>query len=444
MGMANELQCKHKELYEITKNIVDRLMALRMAITLTMTYVEDVYKKHSEKMDTFAISVGVKQKNGDIRIPGDRIFEFMEYERNHRVLSQSIDILPNSYFVAIISQFDAFMGHMLRYYYRCFPGALDNSERQFKYSELASFSSIEEVYSTLVSDEIESVLRRSHTDQFKYLEGKFKVELRKELPCWPDFVEVTQRRNLFVHCDGIVSKQYLSICADNCVQLEKDIKVSKKLTVTPEYYIKATDVIFEIAVKLSQVIWRKVFNNDGGGADKSLIDISFEALCHGDYEAVKRLSLFCSNHIGGRFESEENRLIMLVNCAIANKLAGDAEECERILRSVDWSSRSAKFKLATSILKDDYDDAVSYMHIIGSRGEMSKEAYCTWPLFLRIREDERFKKAYEEIFGEPYAARVSAGGGNENSTVGECKEKEVTSPRQSPRKDKSGKKKKKR
>lgn len=442
--MTKELQCKHSELYEITKNIVDRLMALRMAITLTMTYVEDVYKKYSEKMDAFAISVGEKQKNGDIRIPGDRIFEFMEYERNHRVLSQSIDILPNSYFVAIVSQFDAFMGHMLKYYYKCYPSALDSSERQFKYSELASFSSIEEVYSTLVSDEVESVLRKSHTDQFKYLEGKFKVDLRKELPCWPDFVEVTQRRNLFVHCDGIVSKQYLSICADCGVPIGKDVKVGQKLVVTPKYYIMATDTIFEIAVKLSQVIWRKVFNNEGGGADKSLIDISFEALCNGDYDAVKRLSLFCSKHIGGKYESEENRLIMLVNCAIANKLAGDNEECQRILGTVDWSSRSAKFKLATSILGDQYDDAVSYMHVIGSKGEMSKEAYCTWPLFLKIREDGRFKKAYEEIFGEPYAVRISASGDSGNSSEDVCKGKEVASPRQSPRKDKLGKKKKKR
>ena len=39
---------------------------------------------------------------------------------------------------------------------------------------------------------------------------------------------------------------------------------------------------------------------------------------------------------------------------------------------------------------------------IGKDGEVDKENYRTWPLFLKLRKEDRFKETYKEIFGEEY------------------------------------------
>jgi hypothetical protein len=72
--------------------------------------------------------------------------------------------------------------------------------------------SIEEAKLQLVDKEVEVVLRASHTEQFEWFEKNLSVKLRSGLEIWPTFIELTERRNLFAHGDGVVTQQYLSVC----------------------------------------------------------------------------------------------------------------------------------------------------------------------------------------------------------------------------------------
>src|SRR2546423_10410038 len=63
----------------------------------------------------------------------------------------------------------------------------------------------------------------------------FRTLLRKDLPIWPVFVEVTERRNLFAHCSGKVSAQYLTVCDNHGVKFDgKPPCLNDALDVTPE------------------------------------------------------------------------------------------------------------------------------------------------------------------------------------------------------------------
>ena len=113
-----------------------------------------------------------------------------------------------------------------------------------------------------VEKEIESVLRKSHTEQFDWLENKFGLKLRVDLKVWPVFVEVTERRNLFVHSNGMVSHQYLEVCKRHGSIPDPDIIPGKVLSVTRPYFDAAHECLFEVGVKLAQVLWRKVQPSD--------------------------------------------------------------------------------------------------------------------------------------------------------------------------------------
>ena len=74
-----------------------------------------------------------------------------------------------------------------------------------------------------------------------------------------------------------------------------------------------------------------------------------------------------------------------------------------MMKGMDWSAMSDKFKLSKAVLLDDYETAYKLMRKIGKdQDEMPQEGYKEWPLFNKIRQEKRFKEVYEEIYNEEY------------------------------------------
>ena len=94
----------------------------------------------------------------------------------------------------------------------------------------------------VLEKEIESVLRKSHAEQFSWMESKFSLPLRQGLEIWPKFIEITERRNLYVHTGGIVSSQYLKICKENGLLLP-NTKVGDEISIEPDYFRHAYNII---------------------------------------------------------------------------------------------------------------------------------------------------------------------------------------------------------
>ena len=95
----------------------------------------------------------------------------------------------------------------------CKPDALSMINQDIKFSELSTFTSIEEAKKHLIWREIDLLLRNSHIEHLKWLEKKCKINgLTTDNKWLLNFIEVTERRNLFVHNDGIVNKQYIGVC----------------------------------------------------------------------------------------------------------------------------------------------------------------------------------------------------------------------------------------
>lgn len=196
--------------------------------------------------------------------------EFEIWDKSIKGLGIAHKIIPRSFLVSIISQYDAFLGGIIRAMYYIKPELLNSSERNLSFSQLVRFNSIEEAREHIIEKEVETVLRKSHAEQFAWMETKYDISLRKGLDIWPDFIEITERRNLFVHTNGLISSQYLNVCSDHGVELERDAKVGTELDLPPAYLRHAFNVLFEISVKLAHVLWRKFQPNDREKADVSL------------------------------------------------------------------------------------------------------------------------------------------------------------------------------
>jgi hypothetical protein len=102
-----------------------------------------------------------------------------------------------------------------------------------------------------------------------------------------------------------------------------------------------------------------------------------------------------------KHHDQEMICILTINKALAHYLSDKKEDCKKVLAKHDWSATNDKFKLAISILNEEYEKAIEIMKSIGiSNKHINKDAYREWPLFRKFRKTDEFKAAYKEIFNE--------------------------------------------
>ena len=282
------------------------------------------------------------------------------------------------------------------------PEILSSSEKCISLAQLSTFESISGATDYLVEKEVESVLRLSHSEQFKYLEGRLNIPFNKDLMCWPTFIEVTERRNLFVHTDGKVSTQYLTNCRDQGVKLDSGVKVGSKLLVEQKYFETALDCVLEIGVKLAHVVWRKLQPDDRELADKALNGVAYELICNEEYAHAIEIHRFGTEVIKTH-STEGILLFMRLNKAQAHKWGCEEERCSEIINSIDWTAKDSPLKLARSVLLDDFGQAADVMRAIGNANpDVGKTEYSEWPIFKEFRKSTEFVEAYHEVFDEDF------------------------------------------
>lgn len=344
------------------------------------------------------------QENDDntskLLIPANKFKGFIELNDKVDTTALATRLLPINFVVAFVSQYDAYLGGLIRTMFEAKPELLNNSEKNILFSELIKFNSLEEAREYLIEKEVESALRESHLKQFKWLETKLKIPLRKDLPSFSDFIEITERRNLFVHCNGVVSRQYIDVCKENNVKNIDKVKIGHQLMASSEYFNKCYMVMFEIGVKLGQVIWRKLLPEKLEDADAHLNNVCYELLIKGHFRLALNLLSFATETLK-KHTDQEMLCTFTINKALAHYLSNNKVACIKVIDKHDWSATSDKFKLAISVLKEEYETAIELMKSVGSTNKhLNKDAYREWPLFRQFRKTDEFKKAYLEIFGE--------------------------------------------
>lgn len=393
-----------KNLHKNLETFLRHIDAIRDTLPMTILLIQPYNKKANDDFMKF-LKENVEEIEDDngkkrILIKADESKIFETLERNASTSSLASKIIPESLFVSLISQYDAFLTRLLRAVYEIKPDVLNGSERNLTFSQLVEMNSIENAREFIIDKEIDTVLRKSHSEQFDYLEKHIGLKLREKLPIWQKFIEITERRNLLVHCDGVVSNQYIKNCTEQKCNIEK-IEVGGRLGVEPKYFSEAYECLYEIATKLTHTLWRKLLISDLKNADRELNDICFHLINSNSFELADILLEFScdqKNHF-----NDSLRNVFIINGALSKYLQDKKNDVKKILDKKDWSASSDDFKLAYSVLTDDFEKAYEIMLKIGENGEVDQSDYKQWPLFSKIRNETKFKQTYQDIFKEEYS-----------------------------------------
>lgn len=383
--------------------LLNHLDSIKDTLPMTILLLEPHNKKANNKFEEFIEKNAKKidtengQKTIAVKYEDARVFE--QLSKNSEISKLAMKIIPESLFVSLISQYDSFLNKLLKILFKTRPEYINNSERELSFSQLIQFDSIESAREYVIEKEVETVLRKSHSEHFDYLENKLAIPLRKDLPIWQTFIEVTERRNLFVHCDGVVSNQYLKVCKEHKCDVS-NIVLGKRLNVDLDYFKKAYNCLFELSTKLTHTIWRKLIKDDIENADRSLNEICYHLLTSGQFNLADILLDFACKQTKHFNDSSKN--IFIVNKSLSNYLNKKEDIAKQIISSKDWSASSDDFKLANLIINEKIDEAFELMKKIGNDGVVDKENYKTWPLFYKLRKEDKFKEIFKEIFNEEY------------------------------------------
>ncbi|GGH55353.1 hypothetical protein GCM10008014_24890 [Paenibacillus silvae] len=316
------------------------------------------------------------------------------------------DILINSLYLNIFSQFDEFIGELLTVLFNLRPGLLEESEKNFSVSDIFSYPNIEMFKKSIIEKEIDTIRRESYVKQIEIFEKKFKVKL-KEFENWSEFVEVTQRRNIIMHCGGIVTEQYINICKEN--GYEDISSKGSKVDINVEYLNSSIFIMLEVGIKLVQVLWRKQFKHELNAADNALNSIIFQMLHQEEFEFSLIISEFALKL--PNISDLEMKFFFLINHCIALKQLEMKNELEKTLKSVDWTVVNSELQIAKKILSDTDEDLVETMLQVGAEGKyFNQHAYATWPLFQLANNNQHFKTGFFNLYNitlEEYLNKVA-------------------------------------
>lgn len=335
---------------------------------------------------------------------------------------RALQTVPRSFVVSLSSVFDVFIGRLIRVLFRENPELLGTIKRELKLEDIQQFERVKQVEDMVLDEEIEGVIRDSRRRQFDWMEKKFAVPLTKSLDCWSRFVELSERRNLFVHTDGVVSKQYKRVCQEVGLKWNgEEPALTTTLDATPEYFDQACNTTIEVGLKLLWVSWRKQAPSELLRQDRSFVNLTYGLIADDRFEVASELLDFALSEPAWKFYDEDSRIRSLLNLAQAYKWSGRKDQCSKTLGRQDWSSLSPVFRLGALILQERFEEAALVLPNAVNVDELNEGTFVQWPIFREFRETEAFRRAFKEAFGLDYESvdsSIGSSGASSNEESG--------------------------
>lgn len=389
--------------------ISDYQVCFNFAVPMLLNERRNELTKIAKVFDKFSKEVEI---NGEKHIVADGVHAAKHLRKaiddSEVVINSKADeAIVKSLFIGLFSEYDHFLGELLKALYKENQELLKGISREISFNELVEFKDIDAVKSEMLDKEIDSLRRESYLSQFEALEKKFSIELRKFME-WPEFIEISQRRNLFTHNNGCVSQQYLTICKRVGYKVQDTVVVGSRLEISRQYFQRAVLILSKVGFYLAHTLWSKCLPDKSKLAGDALNNSIFNLLKREQWELATDFGVFGLNQAHLKNVDDITKKIRVINTAIGLLNLKKKKEAIDLLNQHDWTSSIRDLKLAVSILKEEYAKSCEIMKEIGKTGELINEiSYHEWPIFRDFNKTDEFKIAYKDIYGISFDDKVT-------------------------------------
>lgn len=343
---------------------------------------------------------------GDVfEVDQSSLRQFLEGFHKIRPIIEAAKQLPGFHFMALVSLYDAMISELVHAIGRHRPQAIIGSERELKYKDIVRFDSIEDLNKYYIEQTVEKVLFELRFDQIEWMFEKVGIHENwfqtQDIALLRSIVEIGERRNLYTHTGGRVSKKYLSILEKHGVKTDLEIGAIAKIN--PSYYQKSSEQLLEFGIKMINLVWRYAAPNTSD-ADGAIVQVCYKFLIQSRYELAEKIALFALSIKGKkRVHSDGDRKKIIINLANSYALRGNKEACVATLKKEDWSSASDYYLICLEAVKGNCKEVCRLMRRLGAEGPIEKRDYVEWPVFVQVRDTDLFRETFLQIFHEEYA-----------------------------------------
>ena len=247
-------------------------------------------------------------------------------------------------------------------------------------------------------------MRKSYTEQIKFVESNLNVSIIAHYERWPNFVEIFERRNLVAHGNLIVNEIYVRNCKEVKYTDASNLTIGETLRLSPKYLHSSVELLIEFGILLVFVLGKKHITAQDDKAFQYLNHTGFELIASKRPRLARRLLEFGVKQKKGC--SEETYRMMIVNLANSYKKLKDEAGCLKVIDSIDWSASRDDFQICVASLRGDVERFIELLPKIAGSKSISVRSFREWPVFDWIREDKRIAFEFERVFGEPIARPV--------------------------------------
>lgn len=332
--------------------------------------------------------------------------------------------LHRSSLISLVSIVESFLSRLLHLFFSKHPSAVNAKEKQFTFEELSAFSSLEDARAYLVSWKIENLLRGSYDDWVEYFRSQLKLELPGINKHHDRLVENFQRRNLFVHNDGVVNKIYLSKVNKS---LTKPDMLDKSLSVSRSYLFSAIDRFESAFLQLAFEIWAKC-EKKSDKRPSLIVHSSYDALQNKRWSVATEIAEFIARD---KAADEISILMAKVNSWIARKRVGGLDAIRDEVTDFDVSAKDDLFRLARHCLLDENDTALMLAKRLNKTKRVSLAELADWPLFEDLRSDPNMRDWLTQLRQKEARSKSKSAPGSDNqpAATGVAKRKVSDAPR---------------
>ncbi|WP_141104874.1 hypothetical protein [Thioclava sp. IC9] len=302
---------------------------------------------------------------------------------------------------ALIAEFDFLMLRLLTSVCQDFPEYLISDEETISVGLLRSGKSFEDWQAEQIERKISRKLRESHQDLIDWIltdVAKLKDSSKVHSShFYRDFLEVCQRRHLFIHNGGIVNEDYLEKCKGAGFKIEQLPKIGTALSIDPEYLRSSAARVYLVGAFIIHLVFQSIYSEKRQFSFRALLSASHEFLLSDLTKMAERIIDFAEFN-STKFD-HDLRLKFGINRALARLYEPNTDKdtqnknARQVLDKYDWSVVDPILKLALACVRRDFSDLTKLAEEAHKAGLEFQDAnsFC---VFREAREIEGFMDCF--------------------------------------------------
>jgi hypothetical protein len=129
------------------------------------------------------------------------------FQENLDAAASTSRSLPRLLTVGLVASLEYHLNLIMKEIAARNPEAIFGREKMLPVREAVKFDSMEELKEFVINDEIDKAQRENFESQVSWIVSKSNMDdFTSNYPDWPNILELFERRNLFVHANGVVNR----------------------------------------------------------------------------------------------------------------------------------------------------------------------------------------------------------------------------------------------